>query len=74
VSVRAQRRYGLSALALLVLAAIGFGLQGIGLPLDRDEGLFATIARGRSPAPSHIGMRSITKGVESTTCWLRYSD
>jgi hypothetical protein len=46
VIVRAQRRYGLPALALLVLAAIGFGLQGLGLPLDRDEGSFATIARG----------------------------
>jgi hypothetical protein len=46
VIVRAQRRYGLPALALLVMAAIGFGLQGLGLPLDRDEGSFATIARG----------------------------
>ncbi len=46
MSVRAQRRYGWPALVLLVVAAVGFGLQGLGLPLDRDEGSFATIARG----------------------------
>jgi Dolichyl-phosphate-mannose-protein mannosyltransferase len=45
VKARSAFPFGRVAFGLAVVAAVVFGVQGLGLPLDRDEGAFATLAR-----------------------------